>query len=1292
MFKVYHSNDLELLAELGLRISRAQPLVDANGEIDPFIKECILVQSEGMKTFVYQKWAENTGIAVQLEHNFIWSYLWKLGRMVIKGFPDVNPYDRQTLTLNLIAILTDPANKKKIQEDPDFKPILKFIDLDKSTETSNEAKPEIALSFIDDIRIDAADRIYQLAEKLADIYDQYQVYRMRWINSWDDEKDLEHYDRWLRELKLDPAEYRWQAKLWHEYVRKNYADIPQEELASKEYYASSYRDFDRATALALIVRVLKEKPVGFFKDELPQRIFVYGVTSLAPIVLDIFVALGRHIDVHFMFTNPCQEYWGDLTDSKTNLNKLKERVVQIVEGSAVKSWDGKSGQEQKPYAKLKESDFNEESEIQIGNSLLLSFGKQGRDTLALLVEKTNAAEEFAGEIQAFLPPLSADNNKPRLLDILKQDIFEAKDINNLPKNIKRIISREDNSLIFHSCTSKLREVQVAYDAILNLFVQDPSLRPRDVIVMTPNIGAYAPFIEGVFKTNNSSITALPYSICDRSIAEENPVMDSFMTLLGLNDGVMNSVQIFELFKTEQIRMHFGIEVEDLDTIEKWINDNNIIRGLDQAEIIKENASLKLKPGDYPLTFSDGLKRLLLGSLMPELDSDDYVEYNTNIEGGAVRVLGHFYNFIMELISLRDSLNKERSIGEWQEFIYDNILAKFFSFGDKDIAVRKAISMALLQIESSLKTIKNQPCITLNIVRRTMQAVAVGTGGFSRFLRDTLNFCTFVPMRSIPFKHVFLLGMNDGDFPRNKDYINFDIMANHFELGDRSMRNDDRYMFLEAILAAENSVYISYIGKNPSKGNELNPSILVSELQDYILECCVGEDKHSVPSVEALRQHLFKQERLNPYDDLNFCGDNASFQIQWLEKKYFQNKKPVIENIVDDNGRSLVVENRYENITDNDSGTAAKPKPILAQGLFMLGKLDPGAGNVINISLEDLVKFYSKPSEFFIKNVLGIYENQKDELLTNEGFEINFLKNLAIKDNVLGKKMNLDDYFAKLSAKGYLPLLNLGEAYKNKIKADLKKIKEFNDFLAESCYLESENIDFTITIFDKNDENCEIYKYLQKLRDSEGKEFALYNKPITVRIYGVVNNIFNHRILAIDGYRQNYKLLMPYYIKLLALENQNKKGYSLTAINRAFVIQELNNEAENSVRSFAYLVKAYLLARVKPLPILFRNVKDIKEEKKSKDVKAAEKNNLPPEQINQLAKMYWTDTILKTPTMDMFNPNEYDLALFGSNTDVIERPLAEIAATIIVDFSKRIENANDKKTPNERIEELRKEAK
>ncbi|MBO4337827.1 MAG: exodeoxyribonuclease V subunit gamma, partial [Lachnospiraceae bacterium] len=164
---------------------------------------------------------------------------------------------------------------------------------------------------------------------------------------------------------------------------------------------------------------------------------------------------------------------------------------------------------------------------------------------------------------------------------------------------QRMVDPDDSSIQFHSCATPLREVQVLYDHMLEKFREDKTLRPRDIAVFMPNVGVYAPYIEAVFGTNRELLTKknsgaadkdaepqkvdLPYTICDRTTAEECPEIDGFNKLMNIVSGRIDNKTLFMLLSIDAIRSRFGIEADDLEQIKKWFNDNNIVFGLDEED-------------------------------------------------------------------------------------------------------------------------------------------------------------------------------------------------------------------------------------------------------------------------------------------------------------------------------------------------------------------------------------------------------------------------------------------------------------------------------------------------------------------------------------------------------------------------------------------------------------------------------------------------------------------------------------------------------------------------------------
>ncbi len=162
-----------------------------------------------------------------------------------------------------------------------------------------------------------------------------------------------------------------------------------------------------------------------------------------------------------------------------------------------------------------------------------------------------------------------------------------------------------------------------------------------------------------------------------------------------------------------------------------------------------------------------------------------------------------------------------------------------------------------------------------LVKQGVQEKGVG----QRFLVGPVNFCTLMPMRAVPFKVVCLLGLNDADYPRTVQPIGFDLVQySRRQKGDRSRKFDDRYLFLEALLSAREHLYLSYIGRSCFNNEPQMPSILVSELMEYVDRSFCYSDPKLKPS-----EHLLQQASLQPFNARNYDEHNAlqSFNPIWL---------------------------------------------------------------------------------------------------------------------------------------------------------------------------------------------------------------------------------------------------------------------------------------------------------------------------------------------------------------------------------------------------------------------------
>lgn len=1135
MFTTYYSDSLETLARIGGVIMK-----NMRGSADLFVNEVIVTQNRGMFTYVKQVMTEQNGIFALTRNVRLWPFIWDLARDILPNFPEdaeheegFDVFSRDSLKWNLMGTLSREIS------DEDLRYLRDYLNRPGITEAERTLL------------------IYDLAAALADVYDQYQIYRPEWINDWMDENpDL---TSWLQDAVKsvkgssntpDAAgleKFKWEASLW-KILENNIRGV------SGEDSGGEHSRISRSQIISNLKDLLSKKDLSQKEEErireaaskrIPGRVFFYGISSVPPEILDILIYLGRFTDVHFMFLNPCKEYWGDLRPVSRkkigqcisnilscrirNLNNAKSLKDILAAGNQESagasqtehplgsivpleqspSWKGENSE--KLFNKLSALDngnANLETELDkldqeirdSGNPLLLSFGRRGRDMLALLTEKTAEASESKLEDHLKRPLIaevssyeqdyrdSSENSEEQnsILELIRRDIFTLKnsaipekeppaekkteDSRNNSQKTRLIADTKKPTLTVTSCPTRLREVQVLYDRILALFDKDkdndqdrdPSLLPRDIIVMAPDISVYAPFIEGVFRGGNENLKTrltdkgetpvpngeLPIAICDRSMNDQNPVLAGVRTLLSISDPdtILSAHDVAALLNIEEIRRKFGLSEEDIPVIGNILSDNNAMLGLDSDDVARFRAGSGAAAGSAAaggtdnadpgrlqgrledVTIKQGINRMILGSMMP-CDGSDDKPWNADCEGDLVKDLGVFAEFLAKLRDLKKALTAMSrkadradndhpvTMNDWHAFIKNRILDVFFDLGERGTGIMNYLKRSFADAADSIDALREKPRLTLTLTLRFFDEILSGSDdGRSPFLRNAINFCTFVPMRSIPFKHVFMLGMNDGDFPANPAVPGFDLMREKPRAGDRNRPDDDRYMFLEAVLAAQESLHISYLGISPGDGSERNPSIVVSELLDYVADSMIpmpteentGKDLKASSEKELSEEDLSKKMRkaitrtatLNPSDARNYDKDSPfwSYQEQW----FFQR-----------------------------TGTDSVPRHAIGEGIYPAGRLEPQNG-VITITASDLLKFIRDPEKYFLNRKLGMKEDYDKPAPASERFCFAFLeKGNLMQDAARLEASDPDDEKRRsfrdlLIRKGGFPAGNVGE--------------------------------------------------------------------------------------------------------------------------------------------------------------------------------------------------------------------------------------------------------------------------
>lgn len=732
-------------------------------------------------------------------------------------------------------------------------------------------------------------------------------------------------------------------------------------------------------------------------DGLPSRICVFGIPAMPAFHFDVLAAVSRFVDVHLFFLNPSEKYWGDI---RNNREQIRERR--------------RAGEDLDP-----EHDLH----LDTGNALLASLGRQGRDFHRLVVSATE------GDcVDRFEAPWG-----DTLLARIQSDIFHLvnRGAEGKGENERVRLSLDDDSIRIHCCHSRMREMEALKDRLLDLFAKDASLSPGDIAVMAPDIDAYVPFIEAVFghdlEDDSKGPPAIPFSVANRGPVARSPFLRAFLDILALRGGWFMASEVVALCGSNPVRRRFEFSSEDVDRISRWVSEAGIRWGIDAEDRGKAGF-----PPFSNFSWREGLSRLLLSVAVVPEDAEpfDGILPCTRVEGEDPILIGRFVDFAETLFTAVRGLDAPRTVREWAETLSglsDALLLPEEEDGNA-LRLRKELEgMAGLAEASGV----NGP-VPFDPVRHWIagRLEAAGAVRDFRFFAGAVTFCKLLPMRSIPFRVIALVGMNGGDFPRQERAPDFDPVARHPRPGDRSLRDEDRYLFLESILSAGERLIITYVGRSMQSDDPIPPSVVVSELLDY------GEQGFLPPrGFEAEKDEAKEGTTVKDW----LVVDHP---LQSFSPKAFEGRKTAPAR----GPFSYSRENREaaEKLSAAGSG---KPPLTAKDGRFVASPLrleEPEEG-IVHVDIPSLIRFLKHPVRFFLQERLGIsLPVDSPPLSDEEPFSLDGLQSYSEREvlvrRMLGEKRleckeGKEKDASILWAKGILPPGHFGEEEARKISED-----------------------------------------------------------------------------------------------------------------------------------------------------------------------------------------------------------------------------------------------------------------
>jgi len=637
---------------------------------------------------------------------------------------------------------------------------------------------------------DVARRSFQLAEHLAGLYTQYLIYRPDWVLDWE-----QHPARHSRD---------WQAALW------------------RQVQASINRPHRAQRSVALLDALHAES------DRAHAPLHVFGVSHLPPDVLGALQIYALHTPVHLYFPDPCREYWSDLRTRRFQLAQLGDPEALYYE---------------------------------IGHPLLVALGRIAQDFCITLDEcdaleerdPLDEAEPIAGETSL----LARLQSSIRCLqpELVGEPAREACAGGATMDDILPAL-RSDPSLRVHACHTRLRELEVLKNALLRCLADDSTLQHRDIVVMAPDIGAYAPYLPAVFGEQaqyRSDPLHIPWHLADVGLLRAHPLMSAFAQVLDLAESRFTVSEVLDFLDVPTVARRFAIDRSGRDALERWLRRARVAWGLD--------ADMKAAVGGAAVdanSWQFGFDRIYAGLIAGQdaggelLDSQllDGILPLQGVSGNAVEALGQFDRLLGELRKARDAFATPRSLNAWSQWLLELIDALFLAdlrddaeTNALDTLRRLAASLGNQAAEAGIGT-----PLPWSVVREAVRGALDAVPERQPFLLGGVTFCGLVPQRSIPFRVVCLLGMNEGEFPRPSGDADLNRILSQPRHGDRDTRSEDRYLFLEAMMSARDVLHISFVGEGVRDGKPRNPAAPLAELLQFLDEqyAIAGDEKAERP--------------------------------------------------------------------------------------------------------------------------------------------------------------------------------------------------------------------------------------------------------------------------------------------------------------------------------------------------------------------------------------------------------------------------------------------------------------
>ena len=867
---------------------------------------------------------------------------------------------------------------------------------------------------------------FDLADRLARVYDQCLLYRPDWIREWE-----------------SGATPHWQARLWQclvetdgtgradhwvnalDTVRRNLRDNAPGAFRSTPADGTSARESSPHIRSAITPAPARSTgpspPVAstFPPPDWPRRASFFAVPALSPSYLELLCEAARGIEIHLFALNPCREYWGDIHS--------RREIDYRTDGA--------------------DPDTRYYTE---GNELLAAWGRAGRDAFDALVEVAGA--EWG---EHFVEPAAAH----RLADV-QRDILDLRLASETARTGAMFAGDRphdarppagDGSIRIHVCHSPVREAEVLHDRLLALFDAHRDLEPADVLVLTPDLDVYGPAIEAVF----AAAARIPCNVAGAR-AVESRTLRAFLDLLSLPASRHGAEMVLAPLAAPAVRIRFGIAEAELRTVRDAVRAAGIRWAVDEAHRGEEDL-----PETADHTWRQGLRRLLLGyamtdagaavaGLVPCLPGDgDFDRGPMNGE-----LLGRFVSYCEAVFGLRDRLRRRRRPAHWSRSLRD-VVGDFLADGSeqvrdaastRDRTLARELAAEVGAVRGLIRDFEREAAqsevpVSLEVVLDVLRQRTREAGRETVRLADGVTVASLGPGRIFPAEVVCAVGMNDGVFPRSPVTPSFDLVAaGRSRRGDRDVRYEDRFAFLEALLAARRCFLVTYAGRGLRDDAPIPPSVLVDELEDHLERRFPGVSFETLHPLQPFSPRYFAADRRTTAADTAHDGTAGGDSLFSYSRGMCEAAKTML------------------------AGRAGDESP----GRFTGAEVPEPDASRRRVDLADLVAFFANPTRFFLRERLGARLELDDLTLDDdEPFQLDGLERHRLRSDIwdqIQAGIEPERAAVLLHGSGRLPQAGLGRIVHQQARADVEPLQDLLAPYRTAIAAPPRDVDFEVEDF------------------------------------------------------------------------------------------------------------------------------------------------------------------------------------------------------------------------------------